>query len=211
MIEMTPQEQLKCNCGHYEHDNGRCRGLKPCTCKEFIPEPKDHNCEKCGQDTEDESGAIWLRRWNNQWLCVDCFKVEYKPKSRAITGSGFKDARGYFKTKDNTALKIQEIIDGVLFTRSPLSEYGPGYVYDVMHMGNNEYSVTIEHGIVSNHELRLINKRLSTIGFEVDWIGANHIDNKTFLQFFVNLRSNPVCGCTACVADEGEVFQRENR
>lgn len=80
-------------------------------------------------------------------------------------------------------------------------------------MGNNEYSVTIEHGIVSNHELRLINKRLSSIGFMVDWIGGNSIDDKIFLQFFVDLKdpSDSVCGCTACVAYEGEVFQRENR
>jgi hypothetical protein len=76
-------------------------------------------------------------------LCGNCYSVEYKPKSRAITGSGFKEAGWYFEAKNRTALKIQEIIDGVLFTRWPSSEYHPVYVYDVMHMGNNEYSVTI--------------------------------------------------------------------
>ncbi|MFZ0893364.1 MAG: hypothetical protein WAZ77_02570 [Candidatus Nitrosopolaris sp.] len=139
---MTTQEQLKCNCGHYEHDNGRCRGLKPFRCKEFVPEPKDHNCEKCGQDQEGET-PFELVRWDNQWLCGDCYSVEYKPKSRDITGSGFKDGGWYFEAKHRTALKIQEIIDGVLSTRRPTSEYHPVYVYDVMHMGNNEYSVTI--------------------------------------------------------------------
>src|SRR2546425_8735816 len=142
----TEQEKVKCTCGHYEHDNdGRCSGLKPCSCKEFEPEPKNYTCEKCLQDTENEEGFPYLYRWDNRWLCINCYKVDYKAKSRAITGSGFKDARGYFKTKDNTALKIQEIIDGVLSTRSLVSDYSPVYVYDVMHMGNNEYSVTIEH------------------------------------------------------------------
>jgi len=70
-------------------------------------------------------------------------------------------------------------------------------------MGNNEDSVTIEYGIVSNHELRLINKRLSSIGFIVEWIGVNSIHEKIFLQFFVELKdpSDSVWGRTACIAD----------
>ena len=82
-------------------------------------------------------------------------------------------------------------------------------------MGNNQYSVSIENGIISNHELRLINKRLSTIGLTVDWMGAGSrgTDDKIFLMLFLELKEplGSVCPCTACVNDEGEVFQRENR
>src|SRR5438552_19153393 len=98
----------------------------------------------------------------------------------SITGAGpLKDGSRYFEVKHATAIKIKEIIDGVLsIPRHRDSEYRNVSVHDVLHMGNNEYSVTIEHGIVSNHELRLINKRLLSIGRMVDWIGANTLGDE---------------------------------
>lgn len=134
----------------------------------------------------------------------------------SITGAGpLKDLRlPYFDRKHATALKIKEIVDGVLsIPRGGYYEFDNVHVDDVMHMGNNQYSVSIVgnngNGIIMDHELRLINKRLSTIGLTVDWIGAHD----RFLRLFLDLkrRSGEACPCPPCVTGEEQKFQENNR